>query len=96
MKGNNRWKFILLLIAILIGVSSLYYTNILVDKLSFEERKKVELWAKAMHELADSSKSDNDPTILLEIIQNNRTIPVILTDNNDNIVGSVNLDSVKC
>lgn len=93
---KQRWKFVLLLVAIFIGVSSLYYTKILVDKLSFEERKKVELWAKAMHELADSSKNDSDPTILLEIIQNNRTIPVILTDNNDNIVGSVNLDSAKC
>ena len=88
----------MLVIAIFIGVSSLYYTNILVDKLSFEERKKVELWAKAMHQLVDNdtSKLENDVTILLEVIQNNRTIPVILTDNDDNIAGYNNLDSIKC
>ena len=95
---KQRWKLLLLVIAIFIGVSSLYYTNILVDKLSFEERKKVELWAKAMHQLVDNdtSKLENDVTILLEVIQNNRTIPVILTDNDDNIAGYNNLDSIKC
>jgi two-component sensor histidine kinase len=93
---KQRWKLVLLIIAIIIGVSSLYYTNILVDKLSFEERKKVELWAQATRELADSSKAESDPTIALEVIKNNRTVPVILTDNDDNILGSVNLDSVKC
>jgi hypothetical protein len=93
---KQQWKFVLLIAAIVIGVSSLYYTNILVDKLSFEERKKVELWAKAMRRLADTTKIENDVTILLEIIQNNRTIPVILTDNEGNIASSINLDSIKC
>jgi K+-sensing histidine kinase KdpD len=92
---KQQWKFVLLIIAITIGVSSLYYTNILVDKLSFEERKKVELWAQAMREMADSSKPDTDPTLLLEVIQNNRTIPVILADNNDKILNFINLDPVK-
>ena len=92
---KQRWKSILLLFAIMIGLSSLYYTNILVDKLSFEERKKVELWAKAMHRLADTSIIENDVTMLLEVIQNNRTIPVILTDNDGKIAGYNNLDSVR-
>jgi C4-dicarboxylate-specific signal transduction histidine kinase len=94
---KQRWKLLLLIVAIMIGVSSLYYTNILVAKLSFEERKKVELWAKAMRQLVDTDTSNlkNDVTILLEVIQNNRTIPVILTDNEDNIAGSKNLDSIK-
>ena len=92
---KQRWKSILLLFAILIGISSLYYTNILVAKLSFEERKKVELWAKAMHRLADTSIIENDVTMLLEVIQNNRTIPVILTDNDGKIAGYNNLDSVR-
>ncbi len=76
----------------------MYYTNILVDKLSYEERKKVELWAKAMHQLVDndSTKLSNDVTILLDVIQNNRTIPVILTDIDNNVVGYNNLDSIKC
>ena len=41
------WKLLLLLSAVLIGMGSLWYTNTLVEKLSKEERKKVELWAKA-------------------------------------------------
>jgi K+-sensing histidine kinase KdpD len=89
------WKVILLLIAISIGVSSLYYTNKLVKKLSFEESKKVELWAEATRQLGSSDIEQKDFGFLLEVIQNNRTVPVILTDSANNIISHRNLDSVK-
>ena len=49
---KKRWKILLFLGAILIGLASLLYTNWLTDKLSQEERKKVELWAEAIKRLA--------------------------------------------
>lgn len=89
------WKFILLLIAIIIGVSSLYYTNLLVKKLSIEEKKKVELWAEATRQLGEPDISNKDFSFLLQVIQNNRTVPVILTDSGCNIISYRNLDSLK-
>lgn len=89
------WKLLLLLVAILIGVSSLYYTNILVEKLSIEERKKVELLAEATRQLGDADISGKDFGFLLEVIRNNRTVPVILTDSTDKILSFRNLDSIK-
>jgi two-component sensor histidine kinase len=89
------WKIILLLIAIIIGISSLYYTNLLVKKLSFEEKKKVELWANATKELGDASLSGKDFGFLLAVIQNNTTVPVILTDSGGNVISQRNLDSIK-
>lgn len=89
------WKFILLLIAIIIGVSSLYYTNLLVKKLSIEEKKKVELWAEATRQLGEPDISNKDFSFLLQVIQNNRTVPVILTDSGCNIISYRNLDSIK-
>jgi len=85
----------LLLVAIIIGVSSLYYTGILVKKLSFEERKKVELWAEATRQLGEVDLSEKDFGFLLQVVQNNRTVPVILTDSSDNILSFRNLDTIK-
>ena len=48
------WKIVLLAIATIIGVSSLIYTNLLVKKLSLEEKKKVELWAEATRQLGET------------------------------------------
>lgn len=89
-----RWKVLLLVIAITIGISSLYYTNTLVKKLSFEEMKKVELWADATRQLGSADVGEKDFSFLLEVIQNNRTVPVILTDSSDSILNFRNLDSL--
>jgi len=58
---RKRGKILLLVIAILIGVSSLLYTNWLTDKMAQEERKKVELWAEATKELIDASIEVTSP-----------------------------------
>lgn len=82
------------MIAFLIGIASLTYTNILVGKLAEEERKSVELWAKANRELSKSDLED-DVSFIYEVIIRNKTIPVILTDENYNILNSRNLDEEK-
>lgn len=69
------------------------YTNELFNRLRNEERKKVELWAKATRKLASETDQVNDLSFLLEIISNNETVPVILTDDQDNILSFRNLDS---
>ncbi|NQY66549.1 MAG: HAMP domain-containing histidine kinase [Flavobacteriales bacterium] len=92
-----QWKLLLLVTAILIGVASLWYTNEFVTKLADEERRKVELWAKATKELAsiDINDSSRDFNMAIEIISSNETVPIILVDENDKIVSHRNLDSSK-
>lgn len=89
------WKIILLIIAIVIGLGSLYYTNKLVNNLANEERKKIELWAEATRQLGLSDATDKDFSFLLDVIQNNTTVPVILADQKGNISSSRNFDSIK-
>jgi anti-sigma regulatory factor (Ser/Thr protein kinase) len=89
------WKIVLLVIAIIIGITSLIYTNLLVKKLSLEEKKKVELWAEATRQLGEASTSDKDYSFLLFVIQNNNTVPLILTDSSLRILSHRNLDSIK-
>ncbi|MGC8802732.1 MAG: sensor histidine kinase [Bacteroidales bacterium] len=89
------WKLALILFAILIGMGSLYYTNNLVKQLSQEESQKIELWAEATRLLGSSESDNQDFGFLLEVVQNNRTVPVILTDSGNQIISYRNLDSIK-
>ena len=88
-------KLILFILAILIGSSSLYYTNKLVKKISGEERKKIELWAKAYKEIQQVDLNQEISLVVFNIIYENKTIPVILIDEDENIISHSNLDSTK-
>ena len=92
---KQTWKFFLLLFAVSIGVSSLFYTQKLVECLSAEERKKVELWAEATRQLAGSDAMDMDINFLVRIIQDNETVPVILTNKDEEIISYRNLDTTR-
>ena len=75
------------------GFGSLFYTRYLVNILKAEERKKVEMWASATSFLASPDTTHIE--FFSSIIENNTTVPVILTDENDNILGSKNFDEKK-
>ena len=92
---KQRWKLLLLLAALLIGAASLWYTNKLVNKLSEEEGKKIQLWAEATRRLADVTELNADINFLSNVIANNTTIPVILADDSFNVISWRNLDSLK-
>lgn len=92
---KQRWKLILLLIAMLISVGSLWYTNRLVNKLQEEERKKVELWAEATRQISDINTNPGDISFALSVLTNNTTVPVILTDAHLQIISTRNLDSTR-
>ncbi len=90
--NKQKWKFILLVFAILIGVSSFFITNKLTHELAQEERKKLELWAMGMKKLSTLNNPESDYTFYLEVIKNNETVPVILTNKKGEIISSRNLD----
>lgn len=90
---KRRWKILLLLLAVVIGIGSFFYTHWLVEKMAQEERKSVELWAEATKRLiASGLNSDQDITFLNDIIVGNTTIPIIHTDSLNRILGSKNID----
>src|ERR1700739_764178 len=67
-------------------------TGDLFVKMKNEERKKVELYAAATKELG---KDAADLSFALRVLQDNNTVPVIITSNNDKIFGKRNLDSLR-
>lgn len=89
---KRRWKILLLLLAVGIGISSFVYTNWLVKKMADEERKNVELWAEATQKLASSGLDSNlDITFLVDIINRNTSIPILITDSQDQILENKNI-----
>ncbi len=93
---KQHWKIFLFIAAIIIGVASAWYTNILVQELAEEERNKIETWAKATEYLAtpDLEGGQND-AFFLDIIQNNKTIPVITVDEDGKVNSVRNLRPVE-
>jgi signal transduction histidine kinase len=81
-------KLILLLIALLIAVATLYYTQTLVIKLQDKEREIVKLYAKGLQYIANTTSMDVDLTFLFDNIIKPIDFPVILTDK-DNHINSI-------
>jgi anti-sigma regulatory factor (Ser/Thr protein kinase) len=93
-RNKTIGKLFLLLFAVLIGMGSLIYTENLVRKLKKEERKNVELWAEATKLISLPATTQNVEFLSL-IIDNNNTVPVILTDESDNIIDARNFNSER-
>ena len=92
MPKKNKWKIYLAIAAILISSLSVQYTRRLVKKLSIEERKKVKLWAQATKQLEENNLSKDLNVLVFTILQDNTTIPVILTNDKDSIITYSNID----
>lgn len=93
-RKKQRWKRILFIAAILIGVGSLLYTSRLVRDIEATERQKMELWAEAIR-IIDGADFETDMAFPFSVIESNSYIPVILTDSDNNILIHRNLDSLK-
>lgn len=92
---RSKWKTVLLFLALAISASSFWFTSELVSNLSKEEKHKIKIWADASKELQAVPLTGNVPLYLFEIIQENKTIPRILTDSAGKILTSMNLDPEK-
>lgn len=87
---NQILKFIFIVGAMLIVLASTIFTNRLAGKLSIEEQKKIEIWAEATRQLILADET-TDMNFILKIIEGNTTIPVIITDENDNMIDYRNI-----
>lgn len=83
-------KIILLLLALLISIVTLFLSQRLVNKIAAEETKKMEIWADAEHILSDPD-SEGDLGFHLKIIQSNTTIPAILVSETGRVIQHINV-----
>ena len=97
--SRRIWKVVFIAISLVLVALFLYISNNLVDDLAVQERERMEIWANATQELATMGSggdvddqgnpigaSTTDVDFLLNIIEANHNIPVLLVDDQDNIL----------
>lgn len=89
--GKTWWKAALIAFGVVIGIVSLFYTETFLKELRAEEERKIVLWAKAV-EAVFLSEDDSNLAFYSQIIQDNKTIPVILVNDDGEIIAHRNLD----
>ncbi|MBP3844571.1 MAG: HAMP domain-containing histidine kinase [Prevotella sp.] len=83
-------KILLVVMAVIIAVASLLVSHFLVDDLSNEERKKMEVWAQALHTLNEADEN-TDLSLVLSVMEGNHTIPVIVLDKDGHVADYRNI-----
>ena len=94
-------KIILVIAATIIVTASLVVSHVLTRDLEAEERHKMEIWAEAMRTL-NQADENTDLNLVLHVINDNNTIPVVVLDakgnaqtaRNINLKGKTGADSV--
>ncbi len=86
---------VFLLASIVVVATFLHLSNLIVTDLATQERARMQIWADATKEIANLSSADENHTgsnieFLLNIIEGNNNIPVLLTDNQGEIIGQRN------
>lgn len=96
IKKNEKQKVELWANAVQKKASLVKFTKELFEKIKSGEMQKAELFAEATRQLSSGDlRTDQDYSFVLKVLQDNTTVPVILTDDKDNIVTSRNLDSTR-
>ncbi len=94
-QNNQRWKFALLIFAVLIAGTSLIYTNYLVKNLSAAERTKAEVWAMSTRNIFNMPDINDEFTTFIYAIRDSLSMPAIIADSRDSIIYWKGLDTAK-
>jgi signal transduction histidine kinase len=89
-----NWKTGIAIIAIAIVSGTIFYSQFLAHKIAREERGKVQQWVEASRLLVQDTTGISDNLAIL-IVTENKSIPIIVTDENDRVLDFVNLDSAE-
>lgn len=89
------FKRVSIFISFVIVTLILWNTYIFFQKFKQEERIKMEILATAQKEIGSITDLNASVTLPLKVIENNNSIPMILSDEEGEILYTQNLDSVK-
>jgi signal transduction histidine kinase len=88
-----NWRSFLTLVAIVIVSATIFYSQYLKRKIAGDERQKVALWVAATKAILKNPGMD---LTLPNLIRNDQqSIPIIETNEQDSIMESINLDSAQ-
>ncbi len=91
---RNTTRWIIIITSFVIVSLILWNTYTFFQIFKQEERTKMELWAKAQKNIT-TANLDTEIELPSFIIQNNKNIPLILTDSKGKIISTLNIDEIE-
>jgi len=91
---KRRWKFFLLIFAIVIGTASIFYFNFFVKKMEREEAAQFQIWVKVLEQRMTMYDMPQ-LTGVFETIKKNTKVAVIITKMDGSILTYDGLDTTK-
>lgn len=93
---SYRRKMLFIALAMVVGFGSLLFSDMVVRQLAEKEKNEIKLWSHAMAMMGDTDLSDARvhsqlEELIGEIIDNNNTIPSIITDKNYRVLNYSNI-----
>jgi hypothetical protein len=90
-----NWRSLLGLVAVLIVIGTVFYSESVAEKIALQERDNVATWVEAQKTILNSSDSAS-LNLATKITSGNINIPIIETDEKDNISNNyLNLDTFE-
>ncbi len=90
-KKNNYFRWILITVSFGLVLLILWNTYIFFQIFKNEERTKMQLWSKAQQTI-ENADENTEIELPFQIVINNKSIPIILTDRHQNIIKTANID----
>lgn len=94
-KNSQIIRWAVIIASFIIVTLILWNTYDFFQKFKNEERAKMEILATAQKDLATNLDLNASINLPLKILENNKNVPMILSNDNDEIISWQNLDSVK-
>jgi len=88
---NNYFRWILIAVSFGLVLLILWNTYIFFQIFKNEERTKMQLWSKAQQTI-ENADENTEIELPFQIVINNKSIPIILTDRHQNIIKTANID----
>lgn len=88
---RNLTRWIIIMTSFVIVTLIMWNTYTFFQIFKNDERVKMEVWAESLKTLLNADPLQDDVELPRQVISNNKTIPVILTENNS-IINTTNID----
>lgn len=88
---KQKQKFGLFILAVFIGIGLVLYSGNLVKKIADQERNHIELWAESFKDFQQLDLDQPVSPTLFKILNENKSIPVMLVDDQDSIISHRNI-----
>lgn len=95
MLTNKKLTIIVIILSFLYMFFFWFYTNSLIKAIKEEELNRVKIWSDAYKNILETDINEKINPVVFNIITSNKTIPVVLTDTNLQVISYSNFKENK-